>query len=85
MDAKDFIATWGPDGTAGYCFEPGITKTDSASARTDGWADVWRHGCFAWENKAPGKSLAAALKQLMLYALPLENAPLLVVCDRGRI
>lgn len=32
MDAKDFIATWGPDGTAGYCFEPGITKTDSASA-----------------------------------------------------
>lgn len=60
MDAKDFIATWGPDGTAGYCFEPGITKTDSASARTDGWADVWRHGCFAWENKAPGKSLAAA-------------------------
>jgi hypothetical protein len=114
MDAKDFIAKWGPNGPAsqlteragaqahfidlcrllgvpepddpaGYCFEPGVTKTGRASGRTDGWADVWRRGCFAWENKAPGKPLAAALKQLMLYALPLENPPLLVVCDRSVI
>ncbi|HRY90246.1 MAG TPA: hypothetical protein P5305_20375, partial [Rubrivivax sp.] len=35
--------------------------------------------------KAPGKSLEAALKQLMMYALPLENPPLLVVSDRERI
>jgi hypothetical protein len=72
-----------------YCFERGVTKTGSAAAgvrgRTDGFADVWRRGCFAWEYKAPGKSLEGALKQLMMYALPLENPPLLVVSDRQRI
>ena len=20
----------------------------------DGWADVWKRGCFAWEYKSPG-------------------------------
>jgi len=68
-----------------YCFERGVTKTGSASARTDGFADVWRRGCFGWEYKAPGRSLEGALKQLMMYALPLENPPLLVVSDRLRI
>jgi len=37
---------------------------------------------FAWENKAPGKNLDAALKQLLQYSLALANPPLLVVCDR---
>src|SRR5574337_165108 len=64
-----------------YCFERGVTKTGS----TAGFADVWLRGHFAWEYKAPGRSLEAALKQLMLYALPLESPPLLVVSDRLRI
>jgi len=53
--------------------------------RTDGFADVWLRGHFAWEYKAPGRSLDAALKQLMMYALPLANPPLLVVSDRQTI
>ena len=65
-----------------YCFERGVTKTGSAAARTDGFADVWLKGHFAWEYKRPGRSLGEALKQLMMYALPLESPPLLVVCDR---
>lgn len=68
-----------------YCFERGLTKTGSAAGRTDGFADVWRKGCFAWEYKAPGKNLEAALRQLMMYALPLESPPLLVVSDRLRV
>jgi SAM-dependent methyltransferase len=68
-----------------YCFERGLTKTGSAAGRTDGFADVWLKGCFAWEYKAPGKSLDGALRQLMMYALPLESPPLLVVSDRLQI
>ena len=37
---------------------------------------------FAWENKAPGRNLDTALKQLLTYSLALSNPPLLVVCDR---
>jgi hypothetical protein len=68
-----------------YCFERGVARTGGAGLRTDGFADVWLRGAFAWEYKAPGKSLEGALKQLMMYALPLENPPLLVVSDRQRI
>ncbi|MBI3901920.1 MAG: hypothetical protein HY306_03115 [Nitrosomonadales bacterium] len=60
-----------------YCFERGVTKTGSKH----GWADVWKKGCFAFEYKAPDRNLDAALKQLMTYALALDNPPLLVVCD----
>jgi len=74
-----------PGDPARYCFERGLTKTGSAAGRTDGFADVWLKGCFAWEYKAPGKSLEGALRQLMMYALPLESPPLLVVSDRLRI
>ena len=64
--------------TAGsYCFERGVTKTGSRH----GWADVWKRGFFAIEYKAPERNLDAALKQLMTYALALDNPPLLVVCD----
>lgn len=65
-----------------YCFERGLTKTGAAK---QGYADVWLRGHFAWEYKAPGKDLGGALQQLMMYALPLENPPLLVVSDRLRI
>jgi len=72
-----------------YCFERGLVKTGSPGVpgqqRTDGFADVWKRGCFAWEYKAPGKSLEGALRQLMMYALPLENPPLLVVSDRQTV
>ena len=47
-----------------------------------GYADVFKRDHFAWENKAPGKSLDTALKQLLTYSLALANPPLLVVCDR---
>lgn len=64
-----------------YCFERGAKKSGGG----DGWADVWKRGCFAWENKKPGRDLDKALKQLTDYALQLESPPLLVVCDRERI
>ena len=64
-----------------YCFERGAKKASGG----DGWADVWKRGHFAWENKKPGRDLNAALKQLTDYALQLENPPLIVVCDRERI
>lgn len=45
-----------------YAFEKGALKTGGG----DGWADVWKRGCFAWEYKSPGKDLNAALKQAMI-------------------
>jgi hypothetical protein len=68
-----------------HCFERALTRTGSGSERRNGFADVWLRGRFAWAYKAPGKSLDAALRQLMMCALPLESPPLLVVSDRQRI
>lgn len=65
-----------------YQYERGLTKTGSAS---QGWADVWKRGCFAWEYKQPNADLGAALRQLMIYTLSLDSPPLLVVSDRKRI
>ncbi len=64
-----------------YAFERGAKRTGAGH----GWADVWKRGCFAWEYKKPGSNLDAALKQLMTYALALDNPPLLVVSDRLHI
>ena len=66
------------DGDAGYCFEQGFQGVVGRQL----YADVWKRGCFAWEYKRPGEDLRQALQQLMQYALPLENPPLLVVSDR---
>jgi type II restriction/modification system DNA methylase subunit YeeA len=63
-----------------YAFEKGATKTTGS----EGWADVWRRGCFGWEYKSKGKDLKAAFAQLQRYAPALENPPLLVVCDLAR-
>lgn len=71
-----------PDDPERYCFERGLHKTGGKGDRIDGFADVWLKGHFAWEYKRPGRSLADALRQLMMYALPLESPPLLVVSDR---
>jgi type II restriction/modification system DNA methylase subunit YeeA len=64
-----------------YCFERGAEKVGGG----DGWADVWRKGCFGWEYKGKHKDLNAALRQLQAYALNLENPPYLVVSDMERI
>jgi hypothetical protein len=69
-----------PDG-ANYAFEKGAQKATGG----DGWADVWRRECFAWEYKGKHKDLSAAHRQLLLYAGALGNPPLLVVCDIERI
>ena len=66
----DSAGTW-------YAFDKGATKTGGG----DGWADVWKRGCFAWEYKGKGKDLGAALKQLKLYQGALDNPPLLIVSD----
>jgi type II restriction/modification system DNA methylase subunit YeeA len=64
-----------------YTFEAGATKTTGK----EGWADVWKRGCFAWEYKGKGRDLQAAYAQLQQYAVALENPPLLVVSDMERI
>ncbi|MBN8510484.1 MAG: class I SAM-dependent DNA methyltransferase [Burkholderiales bacterium] len=70
-----------PGGGDDYLFEKGTLL----HGRRRGYADVFKRGCFAWENKAPGKPLDAALRQLMSYALALDNPPLLIVSDRLRV
>lgn len=69
-----------PTGAA-YAFEKGATKASGG----DGWADVWRRGCFAWEYKGKHKDLDGAHRQLLRYAGALQNSPLLVVSDIERI
>ncbi|QQP88766.1 class I SAM-dependent DNA methyltransferase [Skermanella sp. TT6] len=64
-----------------YAFERGATKTTGG----EGWADVWKRGCFAWENKGKRKDLRTAYAQLQQYAVALDNPPLLVVCDMETI
>lgn len=80
-DLCDLLGVEKPRNPDNYCFERGAKKSGGG----DGWADVWKRGCFGWENKKPGRDLDAALKQLTDYALQLENPPLLVVSDRERI
>ena len=64
-----------------FAFEKGATKTTGG----EGWADVWRKGCFAWEYKGPRKDLDKAFAQLLQYSVALENPPLLIVSDMDRI
>ena len=64
-----------------YAFERGASKSTGG----EGWADVWKRGCFGWEYKGKRKDLTAAYAQLQQYAVALENPPLLVVSDMERI
>jgi type II restriction/modification system DNA methylase subunit YeeA len=64
-----------------FTFEKGATKTGGG----EGWADVWRKGCFASEYKGKRKDLKAAFNQLLQYSVALENPPLLIVSDMDRI
>lgn len=81
LDLCDLLGVEKPNDPDNYCFERGASRTGAGH----GWADVWKRGAFAWESKAPGRDLGVALKQLMTYALALDNPPLLVVSDRARI
>jgi type II restriction/modification system DNA methylase subunit YeeA len=63
-----------------FTFEKGASKSTGG----EGWADVWRKGCFAWEYKGKKKDLGAAFIQLQQYAVALENPPLLIVSDMER-
>ncbi|MEC5212005.1 hypothetical protein RCH06_000538 [Polaromonas sp. CG_9.5] len=78
IDLCELLGVPKPGSEAGYLFEE---KNSVIGGRT-GYADVFRRGAFAWENKAPGKNLDAALRQLLSYSLALSNPPILVVCDR---
>ncbi len=64
-----------------FTFEKGASITGGG----EGWADVWRHECFAWEYKGKRKDLDAAYNQLLKYKDSLQNPPLLIVSDMDRI
>ena len=65
-----------PQGTW-FTFEKGAHKAGGGQ----GFADVWRRGCFAWEYKSPGANLDRAFQQLQNYTPALEYPPLLIVSD----
>jgi type II restriction/modification system DNA methylase subunit YeeA len=64
-----------------FTFEKGASKTSGG----EGWADVWRKECFAWEYKGKHANLEKAYQQLLQYSVALENPPLLIVSDMDRI
>jgi len=64
-----------------FTFEKGATKSGGG----EGWADVWRKGCFAWEYKGRAANLDRAFEQLLRYSIALESPPLLIVSDMERI
>ena len=70
-----------PRQSGDYCYEQGLEKMLGGQ----GFADVWKRGCFGWENKGPDKDLGPALMQLKNYAGAMHNPPVLVVCNRERI
>ena len=78
LDLCELLGVSKPGSEAGYVFE----KQSLVLGEARGYADVFKSGVFAWENKAPGRNLDAALKQLLSYSLALSNPPILVVCDR---
>lgn len=78
LDLCDLLDVPKPGSADGYLFEE---KSHIIGGRT-GYADVFMRGVFAWENKAPGKNLDSALRQLLTYSLALSNPPILVVSDR---
>jgi hypothetical protein len=78
LDLCRLLGVPDPGSAPDYIFE----KQTASTGQARGFADVFKRDHFAWENKAPGKNLDTALKQLLGYSLALANPPLLVVCDR---
>lgn len=64
-----------------FTFEKGASITGGG----EGWADVWRKGCFGWEYKRRHANLEKAFFYLLRYAVALESPPLLIVSDMERI
>ena len=85
IDLCDLLGVPKPGSQDGYLFEKQTLQPGQVIGQTRGYADVFKRGAFAWENKAPGKNLDAALKQLLNYSSALSNPPILVVCDRLQI
>ena len=81
LDLCDLLHVPKPGSSVDYVFE----RSTFVLGESRGFADVFYKDRFAWENKAPGKNLDAALKQLLTYSLALSNPPILVVCDRLNI
>ena len=63
-----------------YAFEFGAIKQSGGQ----GFADVFKRGCFALEYKGKHADLDKAYQQLLQYREALHNPPLLVVCDIER-
>src|SRR5260370_11975379 len=57
-----------------YAFEKGATKTTGG----EGWADVWKRGCFGWGDKSKGRDLRAAYAPLHRYPPPPDHPPPLI-------
>jgi hypothetical protein len=70
-----------PASAAEYTFEKPTRKIGN----TQGFADVWKRHCFAWEYKRDRRNLVEAYAQLKGYADALENPPLLIVSDMQEI
>lgn len=64
-----------------FGFEVGASKTTGGN----GFADVFKRGCFGWEYKGTNANLDAAFAQLQRYAIALDNPPLLIVSDIGTV
>jgi hypothetical protein len=78
IDLCQLLGVPTPGSDADYIFEQDTLILGAAR----GYADVFKRDHFAWENKAPGRNLDDALRQLLGYSLALYNPPLLVVSDR---
>jgi hypothetical protein len=85
IDLCDLLDVPKPGSQDGYLFEKQTNVMGDVIGQVRGYADVFMRGAFAWENKAPGKNLDSALKQLLNYSSALSNPPVLVVCDRLQI
>ena len=64
------------EGTS-FTFEYGAAKLGGGQ----GFADVFKRGCFGWEYKGKHANLDKAYQQLLQYREALHNPPLLVVSD----
>ena len=69
-------ATADAEGTS-FTFEYGAAKLGGGQ----GFADVFKRGCFGWEYKGKHANLDKAYQQLLQYREALHNPPLLVVSD----
>lgn len=63
MELCQLLGVPTPGSAGDYIFE----QDTLALSEARGYADVFKRNHFAWENKAPGKNLDTALKQLVTY------------------